>query len=457
MKYHFIGIGGIGMSAIAQYFALKGNDVSGSDRMYDSNPENIKFNILKEQGIKLYQQDGSKINNSIDRIVITPAIEMDNPDKERANELGIKICARTEVLAGIFNDFTRKIAVSGTSGKTTVTAMIVHCLNELGCDVTAFVGGFLNNKLKCEGLGNVCVGQSDICVIEADESDGRLELYKPSIGVITSLSNDHLDIEKMKQVIRGFSDNVEDVLIVNGDIKSLNTAINKSELKYIFGLSDDNNMQAKDIKLYGTYVKFYINGVSFRVNGPGIYTVMNALAACCVVEYIGFSLEKISRVLKSYKGVKRRFDILGEEGGVTVVDDYAHNPEKIYSAITAAKINRKRIMAVFQPHGYAPTKMMWSELVETFAKAIRVQDVLIILDVYYAGGTVDRSFSSSDIAAAVLKENRKLDVNYCHTREEALSKIKEESVSGDLILIMGARDETLSDYAADILKSIKYR
>ena len=455
MRVHYVGVAGIGMSALAQYHCLCGHDVSGSDRQYDKDPENGIFKKLKSLGISLFEQNGNGITRSTDLVVISPAVEKTNPDRIQAEKLGIPISFRTEVLSTVFNDFKIKLAVAGTSGKTSVSAMLAHCLNALGVHLSAFIGGVLCNY-KGNGLGNYLHGNSGVCVIEADESDGRLDMYKPDYACINSLSIDHLELDEMKDVVCRFAENVKESIIVNGDSKELVKISGYGIPVTTFGMFEGNDYFPENIVHKNGYIKFHINDVEFSLKGAGEFFVKNSMAVCALLKKLGYSLEDISGALRTFQGVKRRMEILGTENGVTVIDDYAHNPEKIQAAINAAKsVCSGKLWAVYQPHGFAPTRLMWSELVKTFSDNAKDADSITLLDVYYAGGSVNKDFTSNDIVQDVKKVNCTANIDYSKKRDDFISRVCKHGKDGDVVLIMGARDSSLTDFGKYILEKFK--
>lgn len=415
------------MCGLAQVLLHEGISVSGSDRSYDRGGNLELFKKLKCLGVKIYPQNGSRISSEIDKVVISRAIEEDNPDLIVAKKLKIPIVYRQDELKRISRKHSG-IAVAGTSGKTTVVGMIGCILH----DITVINGGIIKNYITKKDIGNVRFGKIPYFCIETDESEGDLKGYFPEIGVITNIGNDHMTYKKAVNVYKDFAKQVKDVLILNEDINI------RHRKKIIFP-------SVEGVELYMDHSNFKIGGQRFRLNVPGMHNIYNAVAAVSVARIKGISLKQITRGLENFWGIKRRFELLYEKNGVRVIDDYAHNPDKIRAAIKTAHLGEGRVIAVYQPHGYGPLKMFFKELVKEFKDNLNKRDILFIPKVHYAGGTVNKEVSSEDLAKA-------LKIKYIPDREEIAEKIREIARTGDTILIMGARDATLSDWAKEILQ-----
>lgn len=448
LSYHFVGIGGIGMSAIAQVLREKGHIVSGSDRNYDKNITHDVFSSLFTQGISLHPQDGSGVKENTDYIVISSAIEEDNPDVKKARVFNKKIITRAELLAEMFNP-VYGIAVGGTNGKTTVSCMVGYILDFAGLSPTIIVGGCIKNYANSSRLGNAKTGDSDIITIEADESDGSIVLYTPRISVITNISKDHKSIEEIFKMFITLSQNTRERLILNTDCPYLKSIDFKHKDIVTYGLNNNAGICAKNIVYKPFQSTFSVDGQSFEINLPGSYNVSNALAAIGVARSLNISDSKTSAALREFMGVQRRMDIIGEIDGIKVIDDYAHNPEKVTAAINAVKLGCKRVIAVFQPHGYGPTNFMKEEFVEAFTKVLSPDDVLFMPEIYYAGGTAKRNISSADIVKRVSEGGK--NAFFIEKRDDIIPAIHKRVSPGDCILVMGARDNTLTEFCRKIL------
>lgn len=452
LSYHFIGIGGIGMSAIAQVLREQGQVVSGSDRNYDKNIIPDVFSKLLAQGISVHPQDGSGITEDTDYVVISSAIEEDNQDIKRARFGNKKIIRRANLLAEMFNPMYG-IAIGGTNGKTTVSCMVGYILDYAGLSPTIIVGGCVKNYANTSRLGNAKAGGSNIITIEADESDGSIVLYTPRISVITNVSKDHKTIEEISEMFVTLSQNTRDTLILNADCPHLKK-INFQHTNIVtYGLHSSATIGAKNIinKLFQS--TFTVDGHSFEINLPGIYNISNALAAIAVARCLNISNDTIAGALRQFKGVQRRMDIVGKIDGVTVIDDYAHNPEKVKAALNAVKLSYKRVIAIFQPHGYGPTRFMKKELADAFTSTLAPQDILFMPEIFYAGGTAEKNISSADIIEQINDGGK--NAFFIEKREDIIPAIKQHVRAGDCILVMGARDNTLTEFCQKILHSLE--
>ena len=451
-SYHFIGVGGIGMSAIAQVLKEQGHTVSGSDRNYDKQITPYVFSKLLSNGISLHPQNGSGVQENTDLVVVSSAIEEDNPDIKKARVLGKNIIKRADLLAGMFN---RKygIAIGGTNGKTTVSCMTGYILDYAGLSPTVIVGGCIKNYIDSFHLGNAKTGTSDIISIEADESDGSIVLYTPRIAVITNISKDHKSIDEISKMFVSFSENTTETLIINADCPRLKMIEFKHKNIITYGLNNNAMIRAKNIICKPFQSTFEVDSHSFEINLPGIYNVSNALAAIVVARSLNINDRKTAAALREFRGVQRRMDIIGETDGIRIVDDYAHNPEKVMAAINAVKLGCKRVIAIFQPHGYSPTIFMKEEFINAFINILSPQDVLFMPEIYYAGGTASKNISSADIIKRV-KESGK-NAFFIEKRTDILPEIKERAQTGDCILVMGARDNTLTEFCQNILHSLQ--
>ncbi|ODS32797.1 MAG: UDP-N-acetylmuramate:L-alanine ligase [Candidatus Scalindua rubra] len=450
-RYHLVGIGGVGMSALAQIVKSQGHFVSGSDRKSDSNQTPEAFNKLKSQGIKLYPQDGTGIESSIDFVVTSSAIEEGNPDLKIAVQRNIRVIKRAELLSSFFND-KHGIAIGGSNGKTTVCGMTSWILDKAGHDPTVVGGGYIKNYISDKSLGNAKLGHSDIIVIEADESDGSLINYMPKVSVITDLSKDHMTTDELGDLFSKFVENTCDTVIINEKCTHF-IRINdkrKEVIKYGEGSGVDIRISQISCNPFGS--RFEINGSKFEINIPGSHNVLNALASIAVAQTEGVSDKDINIALGSFKGIRRRMEIVGEKNGIKIIDDYAHNPRKIQAAIDAARLSSKRLIVVFQPHGYSPTKFLREGFISAFAKKILPADILFMPEIFYAGGTAHKGISSRDIIDEL--RDRGIRAYFIPGREDIITEIKQRAIPGDSILIMGARDDSLTDLCHAMLNQL---
>jgi len=435
------------MSALAQIHAMDGSPATGSDRLFDHGGNQALKARLEALGIRLFPQDGSAVTRETELAVLSTAIEDDNPEVTAAKRLGVPIMHRSELLARHVAQM-RAIAVTGTSGKSTVAAMIFEILEAAGRSPSVITGGNLI-ALQKRGLhGNAWRGKSDLLVVEADESDGSLLNYRPAVGVFLNLTKDHKEVPVMKEFLRKFRGNVRTAL-VNADDPNLSGFGGDST----FGL-EKGQVRAELVGLSAGESRFRIAGEEFVLPWPGRYNVANAVAAVAAAVNEGVSLADCRRALGSYQGVARRFQSLGRARGVEVVDDFAHNPAKVAAALTAAHLRAERVLAVYQPHGFAPTRLLKGELIEAFAAALRTEDRLWLPDIYYVGGTTSKDISSKDVVEPLQGRGKK--AFHVPRRADIVEQVAAQARAGDLVLVMGARDPSLTDFAHDILRALDH-
>lgn len=448
-NYFFVGIAGTGMSAIAQYLKGTGKQVSGSDRLFNQNNKMLIQEQFEKQGIQCYFQDGSGINANTEVVVVSTAIEVTNVEYQKATELRIPVMKRSELLAAISSS-KRTIAVGGTSGKSTTTAMIFHILQENGYSPSLMTGAGLT-ALQKQGLpGNAWVGKSDWLVIESDESDGSIVNYYPEISVVLNVDRDHKELDELMRLFSTFKEHTHGKFIVNQDHAQIKTL--SQDFKNDFGTSDGTGYIGKDFHQTGFHIEFLVNGIPFKIPLIGRHNMENALAATAVSGAVGIPIEKSAKALETYVGIYRRVQLVGEKDGVYVIDDFAHNPAEVAAAVRACQHVGKRVIAWFQPHGYGPLRFMHEELAAKVSETLRDQDIFVMSDVYYAGGTVSRDIESDVVIRAI--QNRSRNAILVADRSKFPSVLKDIVQQGDVILTMGARDPSLSDFACDVLENL---
>ncbi len=452
-KYFFCGIGGSGMSSLALALKNKGNLICGSDRARDAGLYADKFQTLENQGIQLFAQNGSGVDPKIDVFVVSSAVEETIPDVMKARELNVHICTRAQVLADFLHQHNG-IAVGGTSGKTTTTGMVGHILKQSGVDPCVINGGIMLNYADSMGLGNVIVGKGAFCVIEADESDGSIELYNPAVAVVTSISLDHKPIDELKTLFGNFVERALVGAVLNAD--NDDTIALKDKNSNVLSFS----VQGKQADLMALNITPVENGVRFSLDAEevflpviGKHNVANALAAIACADMIGIPRKQTIEALASFKGIHRRLETVGvTKKGVTVIDDFAHNPEKIAATLSALKDYSGKLFLVYQPHGFKPTKIMRAGIVEAFDRLMSLDDTLMMQEIYYAGGTVQKDISSADLIKDLERTGKR--VHFIPDRKKIITLLKGLAAKGDRIVVMGARDETLSDFARQIYEAL---
>lgn len=446
-RFHYAGLGGAGMSALAQFQAMTGGKASGSDRAFDRGERAGLRAQLERLGIAVVPQDGSGLGGDCAALVVSTAVEDTVPDVVAARARGIPIIHRSGLLAH-FVARHRSIAVTGTSGKSTVAAMIFAILSGAGRDPSIITGGDLP-ELMAQGLpGNAWAGCSDLLVVEADESDGTLVRYAPAVGVILNLQRDHKETTEVAAMFATLRARAREALVV-GDAENLD-AFAGGALR--FGTSPRADIRGEEITLGPDASRFRVEGTSFELPVPGAHNVLNALAAIATCRLLGVPLDEMMTPLAGFRGIGRRFQTIGKARGVEVIDDFAHNAEKIAAAIRTAKLRARRVLAIYQPHGYGPTRFLRRDFVATFARELGPEDRLFMLEVFYAGGTATRDFSAADIVADIATRGTKAE--FAPSREWLVQRLAEEARPGDLVLVMGARDPSLSELARAILSRI---
>jgi len=441
---HFTGIFGSGMSALAQYLRYQGIAVSGSDRFHANEDTASLRRSLEGLGCTIALQDGSGVNADTDAVCVSTAVEDGNPDIAAARAGGIPIVHRSDLLASIIG--TRKtIAVAGTSGKSTVTAMIFEFLT--ACDKSpSLISGAGLRRLEKQGLiGNAWSGASDLLVVEADESDGTLVKYRPAASVILNISKDHKGLEEIKGLFAALAARSSWTAINADDpfLASLPAAIR-------FGRNGSASWRPDREELLPTSVKLIKGGTEYHLPLPGEHNLENLRAALCVCEHVGCEPSALADAVRNYEGVARRFSLTRTKLNVQVVDDFAHNPTKIAAAVRAARGLSARIIAVYQPHGFGPTRFLKDEYLATFRTIFRQQDALYLLPIYYAGGTAQKDISSEDIITGLGPVA--FTAKALRDRDELLASLQAGAGPGDCVLLMGARDPSLPALARKIVE-----
>ena len=454
-SYFFCGIGGSGMLPLANIVRDAGATVAGSDRALDQGRLGAKFEWLQSLGIDLFAQDGSGLISGDQILIASAAIEDSVPDVAKANALGCARMTRAELLADLFNNAPRSVAVGGTSGKSTVTGMIGWILTDAGLDPTIMNGAVMKNFVADDApFASARVGQGDVFVSEVDESDGSIALFTPEVAVLNNVSLDHKSLEELRQLFGDFAKKAK-TSVWNADDAETVALIEPLALAgaISFGFSAQADFRATDIVdlPLGSRFTLHAMGTTHDVAliVPGRHNIANALAAIAAATALGVTVAQAVRAIERFNGLARRFDIVGTANDITVIDDFGHNPDKIAATLATLKAFPGRIIAFFQPHGYGPIRVMGAELAGAFADMLGDDDHLILCDPVSFGGTVDKSVGSQSITDAVTAAGQ--NAEHIPAREDCGNRMVDLAVSGDRIVIMGARDDTLSAFAADIL------
>ncbi len=435
-RIHFIGIGGVGMSAIAKVLLERGFAISGSDLK-----RSRAISRLEAMGASIRIGHEASGVDGAGLVVVSSAITDRNPELERARERGIPVMSRGEALAAVLEE-TKSIVVAGTHGKTTTTSMIVSVLRNAGMDPTYLVGGGLNDAGT-----NARFGRGEFAVAESDESDGSFLLLAPHIAVVTNIEADHLDywnsLEDLRQGFARFIELVAEDGVVVVPVTDDLAGATRSGARRVITFGMDGDVTASDVAntAAGAGFLLFAQGRRSRVQlgVPGSHNVMNALAATGACLAAGLDLDSIADGLALYKGVERRFQVRGSAGGVTVIDDYAHHPTEVRATLGAARSGGwGRILAVFQPHRYSRT----AALAAAFGEAFDDADIVVVTDVYGAGELPVPGVNGKVVADAVCVRLPGRSVAYLPHRDELISYLKSRVRQGDALVTLGAGDVT---------------
>jgi UDP-N-acetylmuramate--alanine ligase len=447
----FVGIAGVGMSAIAQYLQGTGLQVAGSDRFFNEGKAGDIKAKLEAEGIQCFLQNGEGITSDTDLVVVSTAIEDTVIEVKKAKELGIPILRRSELLALIAS--TKKtIAIGGTSGKSTTTGMLFAIMRHAGKHPSVISGAGLVDLIKKGKIGNAFVGTSEWLIIEADESDGSIVQYRPEIGVLLNIEKDHKELDELEKVFETFRNNSKYFSVNRSNDYTRKLSV---DAKNDFATDSNNHeagFQATAFRQNGFHISFNINGQDFELNIFGRHNMENAVAATAAAAIAGVSLADASAALRKYEGIYRRTQVLGRKNGVWVVDDFAHNPVKCAAAITACQPVSGKVVAWFQPHGYTPTKFLRKEFVSEIGNALRDQDEIWMSEIFYAGGTATKDISSLDL----INDIKALGKNayFVENRNQFLEQARNHLGEGMTLLLMGARDPSLEQFSKDIFDQL---
>jgi UDP-N-acetylmuramate--alanine ligase len=454
--YFFCGIGGSGMLPLALILRARGVTVAGSDRALDQGRTAAKFDFLRAQGIPLFPQDGSGITGPEQVVVTSAAVETQVPDVRRALGVRAALVTRAALLAELFNAAPQSIGIAGTSGKSTTTAMIAWILDRAGRDPTVVNGAVMKNFVTPDlPFASARVGESGIFVSEVDESDGSIAQYTPQIAVLNNIALDHKSLDELRSLFRDFVMKSAVAVLNLDNEETAALAMLRPRAKVIsYSLERPvARLLAGDIAPAPDGIAFAVRAggaaIGIRLRVPGRHNVSNALAALGAALAQGVPLETAAQALGEFAGVRRRLERLGTAGGIAVIDDFAHNPDKIAATLATLHDFPGRLLLLFQPHGYGPLKLMKDAFIDAFARHMHENDVLVMPEPVYFGGTVDRSVSSRAIVQGV--EARGRSAYALSDRVACGDMLVSLARPGDRIIVMGARDDTLSQFAAELL------
>jgi UDP-N-acetylmuramate--alanine ligase len=454
----FCGIGGSGMLPLASIVRATGAKVAGSDRSLDAGRVANKFAYLRSLGIGLFPQDGSGLEPGM-TLVTSAAVEETVPDVVRARALGLEHLTRPQFLARLLNDAQRSVAVGGTSGKSTVTGMIGWILHASHRQPTVMNGAVMKNFVTPSApFASALVGDPELFVSEVDESDGSIALYRPEIAVLTNISLDHKEMDELRSLFAGFLNSARKA-VLNLDDPETRMLADLVPADKCIGYGFDSpgaDFMGKNLALTAGGSTFTIiageDTTDVELNVPGRHNASNALAAIAAARALGVSVADAASAMARFEGLKRRLETVGVAAGVTVIDDFAHNPDKIDATLATLRTQPGRLLIMFQPHGYGPLTRMGDELAESFAKGLAPDDRLYLPDPVYQGGTVDRTRGSDWLAEQVGTQ-----AEHVADRAAIGERLLAEAREGDRIVVMGARDDSLIEFATELVARLDRR
>jgi UDP-N-acetylmuramate--alanine ligase len=452
-NYHnifFIGIAGSGMSALAQYLAGVGKTVSGSDRFFIPGQPNETKDKLEAEGIKCFSQDGGGIDADTELVIASTAVEDTNIEIQKAKSRGIQILFRSELLTIISNS-KRTIAVGGTSGKSTTTAILFDILEHGGLQPSIISGAGLVRLQKQGKIGNAYVGKGDWLVIEADESDGSIVNYHPEAGLLLNIDKDHKEIDELKEIFRTFKKHTKRLFVVNAS-NELTAPFSQNQEQDFSSTTADAGYKVTDFRQEGFEISFRVNGVDFSMNAIGRHNMENALAATSIANQLGVELKICAEAIKNYEGIYRRNQVLGQKNTVWVIDDYAHNPAKVAAAIRSVQPLAKKVIGWFQPHGYGPTRFLRDEFVKEISNVLRPQDEIWMSEIFYSGGTTTKNISAGDLINDLKQSGS--NAFFVENRNDFVSAVKSHLKNDSAIILMGARDPSLDEFAKKVFEEL---
>jgi UDP-N-acetylmuramate--alanine ligase len=459
--YFFCGIGGSGMTPLALIVQAKGARVEGSDRSLDQGRNAERFEFLRARGVLLHPQDGSGVRRAGQILVTSAAVEETVPDVRAARRIGVPIITRARLLADLFNSAGLAVGVAGTSGKSTTVGMLGWILHCAGKRPTIMNGADMKNFMEPGApFASARIGEGEIFVSEVDESDGSIALFQPRIAVINNVSLDHKSLDELRGLFRDFAAKAQNVVL---NVDNVETAALLAGLRPGQGVT----WSLRDARAH--LVAFSPvctpSGIAFKARArdsdetvqvtlqvPGLHNAANALAALSAAQACGVSLAAAAAHLARFTGLRRRLEVVGTANEVTVIDDFAHNPDKITATLETMHAFPGRLLIMFQPHGYGPIRLMREAFVDCLATGLHAEDVLVMPEPVYFGGTTDRSVRSADIVRDIQRRGGKAlafpDRAACGDVLVRLAR------RGDRIVVMGARDDSLSEFACELVRRL---
>jgi UDP-N-acetylmuramate--alanine ligase len=459
--YFFCGIGGSGMTPLALIVRAKGARVEGSDRALDQGRNAERFEFLRAHGVLLHPQDGSGVGRAGQILVTSAAVEETVPDVKAARRIGVPIITRARLLADLFNSAGLAVGVAGTSGKSTTVGMLGWILHCAGKHPTIMNGADMKNFMEPGApFASAKIGSGETFVSEVDESDGSIALFQPRIAVVNNVSLDHKSLDELRGLFRDFAAKTQTVVL---NMDNVETAALLAGLRPGQGLTW--SLRDARAHLVASSPVCSPGGIVFKARArdsdetvqvalqvPGLHNAANALAALSAAQACGVSLAAAAAHLARFTGLRRRLDVVGAANEVTVIDDFAHNPDKIAATLETMHAFPGRLLIMFQPHGYGPIRLMREALVDCFATGLHGEDVLVIPEPVYFGGTTDRSVRSADIVSDIQRRGGKALA--FPDRAACGDVLVGRARPGDRIVVMGARDDSLSQFASELVRRL---
>jgi UDP-N-acetylmuramate--alanine ligase len=449
-RYHFSGIAGAGMNPLAQLMRAWGHTVQGSDRSIDQGKHAQLVARLRAQDISVLPQDGAAVVPGIDRFIYSTAVEQDTPEVRAARQHGAALVSRPRLLAEVINAGKPGVAIAGTSGKSTVTGMVAWILRQARVPATILAGAPLAGDDAAAGF---TAGPQDAPVVaEACEASGALADYHPGIGLVHNITRDHAELDELHRQFDAFAAQSRLLLVNAACPEALKAAAGHADVRrYGLGGRADYPLEVIAVgpeRSHGIVGLPEGGELTLDLPQPGAHNLENAAAATAICRELGVAPGAIADALRIFPGVARRFEVVGTtDTGIRVVDDYAHNGEKIRAAILAAQAGSERLVAIFQPHGFGPARFLRPELKEILPGVLRPQDRFCYGEIFYAGGTVAQDISSRDLVADLPE---RLRCGYAANHQEVVRWAAETAIPGDTVLLMGARDPELPRLARAI-------
>jgi UDP-N-acetylmuramate--alanine ligase len=459
--YFFCGVGGSGMTPLALIVQARGGRVEGSDRALDQGRNAERFDFLRARGVLLHAQDGSGIIRASQILVMSTAVEETIPDVQAARRIGAVVTTRARLLAELFNSSALGVGVAGTSGKSTTVGMLGWILHRAGKSPTIMNGADMKNFVDVGSpFASARIGEGEVFVSEVDESDGSITHFEPRVAVVNNISLDHKSLDELRTLFRGFIAKAQTVVLNldNAEAAALLAGLKPGQaITYSLNSAQAHLLASPPVQsragiVFQVKARETGEAVEVDLKVPGLHNVANALAALSAAKACGVPLAAAATHLGDFSGIRRRLEVVGTANEITVVDDFAHNPDKISATLETLHAFPGRLLLMFQPHGYGPIRLMRDALVSCFARGLRDEDVLVMPEPVYFGGTVNRSVGSDDIVCEIQRRGRKAfafpDRVACGDMLVRLAR------RGDRIVVMGARDDSLSKFASELLRRV---